>query len=154
MSDFIKETTSKFTNNLPEIVNQLESCGYNCDGGPLENNTAFIELRRMAADENTNKLRERITILEDAIIAHFQVTAIPLDMMRPTEKTMYDLVIPLADLAPFEKVILKSIGDVSMGCPNCGWRGKFDECEPDRDGDGSPGCPNCDSVVYESLKGG
>ena len=40
--------TNSFSNNLPEIIKQLESCGYNCEGGSLQNNVAFIELKRMA----------------------------------------------------------------------------------------------------------
>jgi hypothetical protein len=30
---------------LKEIVKQLESCGYECEAGPLRNNTAFIALK-------------------------------------------------------------------------------------------------------------
>jgi hypothetical protein len=29
---------------LKEIVEQLKSCRYECEAGPLENNVAFIEL--------------------------------------------------------------------------------------------------------------
>jgi len=32
---------------LSEIVEQLEFCGYECEGGPLKNNVAFIELKNM-----------------------------------------------------------------------------------------------------------
>ncbi|WP_433958550.1 hypothetical protein [Cytobacillus horneckiae] len=35
---------------LKEIVKQLESCGYTCDAGPLENNTAFLELKSLAEE--------------------------------------------------------------------------------------------------------
>ena len=31
-----------------EIVNQLNSCNYQCEAGPLGKNTAFIELEKMA----------------------------------------------------------------------------------------------------------
>lgn len=34
--------------SLKEIVEQLKSCGYECQGGPLENNIAFIKLKEMA----------------------------------------------------------------------------------------------------------
>lgn len=37
---------------LKEIVEQLESCGYECEAGPLSNNTAFIELKERAAEED------------------------------------------------------------------------------------------------------
>jgi hypothetical protein len=37
-------------NNLKEIVEQLESCEYECEGGPLEMNTAFIELKKAALE--------------------------------------------------------------------------------------------------------
>lgn len=30
------------------IIEQLESCGYECEGGPLELNTAFVALRKLA----------------------------------------------------------------------------------------------------------
>lgn len=33
---------------LKEIVEQLKSCGYECEAGPLENNVAFMELEEMA----------------------------------------------------------------------------------------------------------
>lgn len=41
--------------NLQEIVEQLQSCNYECEAGALENNVAFIELRRIAhtSDEGT-----------------------------------------------------------------------------------------------------
>jgi hypothetical protein len=36
---------------LTEIMEQLEACGYECPGGPLENNEAFIALKPMAENE-------------------------------------------------------------------------------------------------------
>jgi len=33
---------------LKEIIKQLESCGFTCEAGPLENNTAFLELKDLA----------------------------------------------------------------------------------------------------------
>jgi hypothetical protein len=33
--------------NLKEIVEQLESCNFECEGGSLQNNSAFIELKRL-----------------------------------------------------------------------------------------------------------
>lgn len=36
---------------LKAIVEQLKSCGYECEGGYLENNTAFIELEELAESE-------------------------------------------------------------------------------------------------------
>lgn len=36
---------------LKEIVEQLESCGYTCQAGPLENNTAFVKLKELAEAE-------------------------------------------------------------------------------------------------------
>jgi len=38
--------------NLSAIVEQLEMCGYTSEGGPLENNVAFIELKRIANDKH------------------------------------------------------------------------------------------------------
>lgn len=38
--------------NLKQIVEQLESCNFECEAGPLENNVAFIELKRMAEFES------------------------------------------------------------------------------------------------------
>lgn len=37
--------------SLAAIVEQLASCDYQCEGGPLINNSAFLELRRMADRE-------------------------------------------------------------------------------------------------------
>lgn len=36
------------TLNLKEIVKQLKECNYTCEAGPLENNTAFIELEKIS----------------------------------------------------------------------------------------------------------
>ena len=36
---------------LSEIVEQLERCGYECEGGPLRLNIAFQALKEMAAKE-------------------------------------------------------------------------------------------------------
>ncbi len=38
--------------NLNEIVEQLERCGFECEAGPLENNTAFIALKELAESED------------------------------------------------------------------------------------------------------
>lgn len=38
--------------DLLAIVEQLEKCGYECQGGDLENNAAFIELKRIAKDRH------------------------------------------------------------------------------------------------------
>lgn len=45
-----KHNESLFLTELQEIVNQLELCGYECQGGPLEMNTAFIRLKEIAHD--------------------------------------------------------------------------------------------------------
>ena len=37
---------------LAEIVEQLEFCDYQCEGGPLTNNIAFIELKRLGQRNN------------------------------------------------------------------------------------------------------
>uniref|UniRef100_A0A6M3IKM4 Uncharacterized protein n=1 Tax=viral metagenome TaxID=1070528 RepID=A0A6M3IKM4_9ZZZZ len=37
---------------LQEIVKQLESCNYECEAGSLVNNTAFIELKKLADKES------------------------------------------------------------------------------------------------------
>ena len=39
---------------LGEIVKQLESCGYECEAGFLENNTAFIALKELAEKDVGN----------------------------------------------------------------------------------------------------
>jgi hypothetical protein len=36
--------------NLRKIIEQLELCKFSCEGGALEHNSAFIELRRVASD--------------------------------------------------------------------------------------------------------
>lgn len=35
---------------MQEIVDQLELCKYECEGGPLENNVAFVALRVIAEE--------------------------------------------------------------------------------------------------------
>lgn len=37
--------------NLKQIVEQLESCNYECEAGPLVNNVAFIALKEKAKEE-------------------------------------------------------------------------------------------------------
>jgi hypothetical protein len=39
---------------LKEIVSQLKSCAYTCEAGPLEGNTAFVELEMLATCEHEN----------------------------------------------------------------------------------------------------
>ena len=66
MTDFAKRTNQSPTpeepitptfqeldqyDTLKKIVAQIESCNYTCIGGTIENNVAFIALRRMAACE-------------------------------------------------------------------------------------------------------
>jgi hypothetical protein len=46
------ETKEFAKSDLLAIVEQLEMCGYTCEGGLLENNVAFIELRRIANDRH------------------------------------------------------------------------------------------------------
>jgi len=36
---------------LVEIVEQLRSCGFLCEGGALENNIAFVELVKLSEKE-------------------------------------------------------------------------------------------------------
>ena len=42
------------TVSLAEVVEQLELCKYRSEAGPLENNLAFIELRRRAIIEENH----------------------------------------------------------------------------------------------------
>lgn len=46
--------TKPVYDTITDIVNQLESCGYTCEGGPLEMNMAFIALKKMAKREHTD----------------------------------------------------------------------------------------------------
>ena len=41
-----------YDGDLFKIVEQLESCDYQCDGGPLNNNVAFLALKKMAARQH------------------------------------------------------------------------------------------------------
>lgn len=43
---------------LQEIIEQLESCHYECEAGPLENNVAWIELKQLMKRPDGEKLRE------------------------------------------------------------------------------------------------
>ncbi len=47
------------TMNLKEIVEQLEWCRFECEAGPLENNTAFIELKKLADSEEDRALQDK-----------------------------------------------------------------------------------------------
>lgn len=44
---------------LKGIVAQLESCKYECEGGPLENNVKFIRLKEIAETMPTRIYSER-----------------------------------------------------------------------------------------------
>lgn len=50
---------------LSELIRQLESCGYRCEAGPLENNLAYIELRRRVIEQERDKSRITITPLSE-----------------------------------------------------------------------------------------
>lgn len=43
---------------LKEIIEQLESCKFECQAGPLENNTAFIALKEYAELEEEREIQE------------------------------------------------------------------------------------------------
>jgi hypothetical protein len=43
--------------SLKEIVEQLEFCKFECEGGSLENNIAFLELKRRAELEETEDIK-------------------------------------------------------------------------------------------------
>lgn len=45
--------------NLKEIVEQLEKCEFECEAGSLENNTAFIELKKLAESEEDRILQDK-----------------------------------------------------------------------------------------------
>ena len=65
MKDISKETPT-----MKEIVEQLESCKYKCIGGNLENNIAFIQLKKIA--DSSYQTRHRIgetVFTEDGIKA-------------------------------------------------------------------------------------
>lgn len=52
--------------NLKEIVEQLEMCGFECEAGPLENNTAFVALKELVELEEERDIQERAdAALED-----------------------------------------------------------------------------------------
>lgn len=44
---------------LNEIVEQLEKCGFECEAGTLENNTAFIALKELAESEEDRLLQDK-----------------------------------------------------------------------------------------------
>ena len=48
ISDFLE--VNNLLAELPEIVRQLESCGYECQAGKLEMNTAFIRMKEVLAE--------------------------------------------------------------------------------------------------------
>lgn len=72
--------SDEFTNNLPEIVKQLESCRYECEAGLLVNNTAFIELQRMAAEKPAlvHSLNEDF----EHFLSYSKLSTQPLDMIQ------------------------------------------------------------------------
>lgn len=47
-SDRPDHETKPVYGTITDIVNQLESCGYTCEGGPLEMNMAFVKLKEIS----------------------------------------------------------------------------------------------------------
>jgi hypothetical protein len=45
----LKRQWQEVPDPLPAIIKQLKACGFECEAGPLEMNTAFIELERLAS---------------------------------------------------------------------------------------------------------
>lgn len=45
--------------SLAEIAEQLQSCNYECEAGALDNNVAFIELKRHAKAEGCQNWGEK-----------------------------------------------------------------------------------------------
>ncbi len=50
MEEQLELEINKF-DTLPKIVEQLELCEYECEGGPLRNDAAFIALKRRAESD-------------------------------------------------------------------------------------------------------
>ena len=48
ISDFLE--VNNLLAELPQIVSQLESCGYECQAGRLEMNTAFIRMKEVLSE--------------------------------------------------------------------------------------------------------
>lgn len=48
---------------MDELIRQLESCGYRCEAGALENNLAYIELKRRVLELECVKMGVTITPL-------------------------------------------------------------------------------------------
>jgi len=55
MSQYSEEVIAEYEGNITKIVEQLESCNYECEGSVLVNNVAFIALKRMMGQENKHK---------------------------------------------------------------------------------------------------
>lgn len=117
--------TNIFSNNLPEIIKQLESCGYNCEAGSLQNNVAFIELKRMADN------LEEATLHAKAVWGKEPVDTIEKGYIQTVALKFLEL----------------SKGAETWICP-CGWSNEITPqvcvgCQQPRVDTNPPTCPNC-----------
>jgi hypothetical protein len=93
---------------LKEICEQLESCNFDCEAGSIKNNTAFIELKKIAQlEEDTHK----ILALSREEMAHLWRFAPPghpyFDRSNPLSKIFESR---FRELGGFSPEISKSIG--------------------------------------------
>jgi hypothetical protein len=55
--------------NLAEIIEQLESCAFRCEAGPLERNVAFVALKAMVKPGNQTTILDSIGNWENMPLA-------------------------------------------------------------------------------------
>jgi len=51
MESTSRKMINKFKNNPTKAIEQLEFCGYECQGGVMVNNVAFIALKELILEE-------------------------------------------------------------------------------------------------------
>jgi hypothetical protein len=86
--------TAPSVKSLKEIVEQLRSCGYTCEAGPLENNVDFQLLERIAGVEHKRTLSESLAAISKA--AYGVGTALEAMMTRMTLQQVRDEIVEKA----------------------------------------------------------
>jgi len=51
MTDTSREIINKYKKNPKECIKQIESCNFECEGGILELNVAWIALKELVTDK-------------------------------------------------------------------------------------------------------
>jgi hypothetical protein len=64
----VRKKVDEFKGSPRDIVKQLEWCGYECEGGKLPNNVAFLALKELVSEDRFCKAKMYRIKLEDYVV--------------------------------------------------------------------------------------